>query len=223
MASAATTRPQRRAPGRPAGGCGDPRARLLDAAALLVGRHGVAGTSLSAVARRARVTPAMVNYYFGGKGRLLDALFAERIAPVFERIGARVAAALSGGGAPLPIVVETYVGELAAAPWLPPLMAREVLSEGGALRERFLALARPVVSRVPRAVRGAQAAGRLRADLDPRLLVLSIVSAVVWPMIAAPIWRDLLVAPEPEVDTRALSAHIASVLSRGLEVHHAAP
>lgn len=204
-----------RRPGRPAESRGDQRERLLDATAALIGRNGVSGTTLVAVARRARVTPALVHYYFGSKSRLVDALFSERIAPAMQRIGAAIAA--GDAIARLPQIVEGCIQTLSAAPWLPPILAREVLSEGGALRARFIEHARPVIGRVPPMIAAAQHGGVLRRDLDPRLVLLSVLSAVVYPILAAPIWREVLGVDERAISAAQLARHIATVLARGLE------
>lgn len=207
-----------RRPGRPADSRADLRTRLLDATAVLVGRHGVAGTTLAAVARRARVTPALVHYYFGGKARLIDALFEERIAPVVAQVGSAMAA--QGDALPLEAIVHAYLRAFAAAPWLPPILAREVLCDGGTLRPRFVALVRPVLGHLPQRIAAVQQAGRLRRDVDPRLAVVSLMSAVVYPVVAGPVWRDVLAVAPGEAGTEELARHIAAVLRHGLEARH---
>lgn len=211
--------PSPRRPGRPADSRADQRARLLDATVLLVGRHGIAGTTLAAVARRARVTPALVHYYFGSKAKLVDALFAERIAPVVAEIGA--AMPMADGSLPLESIVAGYLRAMLAAPWLPPILAREVLCEGGSLRGRFVQLAGPVIGRLPMRVAAAQQAGEVNSDFDPRLVVLSLVSAVVYPVIAGPIWREVLQVGADDAGPQVLARHIAAVLRHGLEPRHA--
>src|SRR3954471_19677155 len=84
---------QKRSPGRPAKARGDQRERLLDVALTLFSRNGIAGTPLSAIARRARVTPALMHYYFGNREQLLDALMDERIAPLVLKVGLQLAEA----------------------------------------------------------------------------------------------------------------------------------
>jgi AcrR family transcriptional regulator len=210
----------RRGPGRPSPGQHDQRARLLDASAQLIAQHGVAGTTLSAVARRAKVTPALVHYYFGSKARLVDALFAERIEPLFARISAPLRDP-AHGPLPLDALVRAIIEGVAAQPWLPPIIAREVLSEGGALRARFIEARRGMAAALIAAVEQAQRQGRLRAGLDPRLVVLSVMSAIVYPLIAAPLWRELLPRQPAPITFEQLAPHVADVLRHGLERAHA--
>ena len=205
----------RRSPGRPPKTRGDQRARLLDVAIALYSRNGIAGTPLSAIARRARVTPALMHYYFGNREQLLDALMEERIAPLVMGIGLRLAEA---GGDPRALVhafVRTIVGTLAENPWLPPLWVREVLSEGGALRERLLKRIAPQIAPLM-ATRFAEAKrrGLLNAGLDPRLAVVSLIGLTIFPLAAQSIWRRLFDADD--IDTEALIAHTLALLGSGL-------
>src|SRR5690606_39194362 len=103
---------------------------------------------------------------------------------------------------------------IAASPWLPALWVREVLCDGGALRE---ALFERMVPRLPQMLAGrfaaAQAAGRLNPDLDPRLMVVSLVGLTLFPAAGAPIWRRLFAADD--LDAEALANHTIALLDRG--------
>ena len=206
---------KKRLPGRPAHARGDQRDRLLEAALALFSRHGIAETSLSAIARRARVTPALVHYYFGSREQLLDALMDERIAPLVARIGVRLSESGDDPGTIVRAFVTTMIGVLAENPWLPPLWVREVLSENGALRERLLTRIAPKIA--PQlADRFAQAKrrGLLNPGLDPRLTVVSLIGLTIFPLAAQSIWRTLLDADD--IDTEALIAHTLALLDGGL-------
>ena len=51
----------------------DRQERILDAVVALLGRHGISGVSMRAVAREAGVALGLVNYYFEDKGSLIRA------------------------------------------------------------------------------------------------------------------------------------------------------
>ncbi|MEI7036157.1 TetR/AcrR family transcriptional regulator [Fulvimonas yonginensis] len=206
--------PRRRA-GRPPGDDGDLRAQLLDAATAHYARVGIEATSLRAIAAEAGVTPAMLHYYFGDKPRLTLALVEERLLPALAPLRARLEQA---GGDPAALV-DAFVrgiGELVAQhPWLPPLWVREVLCEGGALREVLFHQALPDLPRLlARRFAAARDAGRLDPDLDPRLLVVSLVGLTMFPAAGAPIWRQVLDADD--IDAGVLLRHTLALLERGL-------
>jgi len=224
MAKPATSK--RRAPGRPAKVRGDQRKRLLDVALTLFAKQGIAGTPLSAIARRARVTPAMLHYYFGSRDQLLDALMDECIAPLIARVGAQLGASESDPRGLARAFAATIIGVLAENPWLPPLWMREVLSEGGVLRERLLQggaarLAPGLASRFA----DAQRRGALNPGLDPRLTVVSLIGLTIFPLAAQPIWRRLLDADDIGIAT--LISHTEALIEAGFGVpaasHRKAP
>jgi AcrR family transcriptional regulator len=211
------TSPRRRV-GRPPVRSPDLRGRILDAAIALLATRGYHATPLRAIATKARVTPALVHYYFGTKATLLDALIGERIVPVFMQATAPLREASEGQPLDVPAQMRAYITTLFANPWLPQILVREVLSEGGALRERFLRqFAVPTASMLPAHFAEGQRQGLVRADLDPRLLALSLMSLLIFPVVGAPVWRRALPFAEGEVTPEVLVAHTLAVFRHGVE------
>ena len=65
------------------------RTRILDAAEELFMQHGFEGTSMRQLTARAGVNLAAVNYHFGSKDALIEAVFRRRLDPMnVERIAA---------------------------------------------------------------------------------------------------------------------------------------
>ena len=207
--------PRSRGAGRPSGDDGDLRERLLDVAAAQFARTGIEATSLRAIATEARVTPAMLHYYFGDKARFTQALIEERLLPAVAPLREH----LEQAGDDPRALVEAFargVGEIVARnSWLPPLWVREVLCEGGSLRELMFSR---VVPNLPQMLAQrfavAQARGLLNAALDPRLLVVSLVGLTLFPAAGAPIWRRAFGAEE--LDTDALLNHTLALLDHGV-------
>lgn len=206
-------RPSSRAAGAPAV---DLRARLLDAAIVRYAIKGIAATSLRDIASEAGVTPALLHYYFGDKTQLVDAVIEERLMTLFadllallQQAGDNVAELVAG----FVIGVDSLV---ARHPWLPSLWVREVLSEGGALRDLLVGRMPEVPLLLARRFAAAQREGRLNPDLDPRLLVMSLVGLTLFPAAGAPIWRRIFDADDLDAD--ALRLHTLALLDRGLEV-----
>lgn len=230
MADSDTSKPRirsraparKRPPGRPAGtrrdaGAAGLRSQLLDAAIACFVRKGIAATSLREIAREAHVTPALLNYYFGDKAQLQAALVEERLMPVLallreplQQAGDDVAATIAG--------FVTGVGRIAIAhPWLPPLWVREVLCEGGALRDVLFERIGPLIPRMMASrFAAAQARGEINEDLDPRLLMVSLVGLTLFPIAGAPIWRRLFEADDLDFET--LRRHTLALLDRGVGI-----
>ena len=155
-------RPRR--PGRPSGQKSvDLRERVLDTAIALFAERGIAATPLRAIAERARVTPALLHYYFRSRDRLVETLLAERVAPFVATSAAPLLEPLSSPRATLRLFLETHMRNLAAHPWMPRLMAREVLSDGGSLREQMQVQFSSALSpKILMLIAAAQRAGEIR-------------------------------------------------------------
>lgn len=208
-------RTAKRRPGRPRSTRRDQRDRLLGSALQVFSSQGIAATSLSAIARHARVTPALVHYYFGDRDALLDAMVEERIRPLIEAAMGTPGLDSSEPRELLRGFVQSVGALLVAHPWLPPLYVREVLSDGGLLRDRVIGgISMPIAQRLSEALRGAQRNGRLAADLDPRLLLVSVIALTLFPFAAMPIWRRIFDAGD--ITPAQMIDHTIALLERGI-------
>jgi len=108
----------------------DTKIRLLDAAEELFAEHGIAETSLRDITAHADANLAAVNYHFGGKDGLLEAVFGRRLTPVnqerMELLGTFERAA---GDHPVPVEQILYAN-------LAPPFRR--LDEWGESAQRFM-------------------------------------------------------------------------------------
>jgi len=245
MPSATHARKPRR-PGRPRADVADLRGRMLDAAIACFAERGIAATTLRAIATAAGVTPALLHYYFQSREKLVEVLLQERIAPFVAVSAAPLLKPLPSPRATLRLFLETHMRNLAANPWMPRLMAREVLSEGGSLREHMQAQFSAVLSpKTFMLIVAAQQRGEIRNDLNPVLIGLSLISLAVFPFAAAPVWREvtksIVRAPDIEahaehrrretmkssasgpMGTEALIAHTLALFDSALEKSHAKP
>jgi len=220
-------RPPRRL-GRPARPQrGDSRDAMLDVATALFASQGVAATTIAHIARRADVTPAMVHYYFKNREQLIDVVVAERLAPVIAFVWAPAALPpADAAGAPPPgphamvaQIVARIVQCAAERPWLAPLWMREVVNEGGQLREKvFRYLPVDHLHAFAAAVAAAQRQGAVNPGIEPRLVFLSILGMTLLPLATAALWQRLW-APQggtAGLDADAIAAHATAMLTGGL-------
>lgn len=184
MATKTPPSTQARRPGRPPAEDGpSTRERLLDRARELFAHYGYAGVTLRKLAEVAGVNPALIHYYFGDKEQLYEHAVGATVEPMLSAVQAELGAPDAASPA-LGRFVRQYLRLLAANPWLPPLILREVLLEDGRLRQRFIKnFAGRGAGLVQRLIEREQAEGRLRTDLDPRLATLSLLSQAVFPFL----------------------------------------
>ncbi len=207
-------RPARpRKPGRPPAENAGHRERLLDAALALFAEAGIATVALRRIADAAGVTPALVTYYFGNKEQLVASVIEERVLPAFvQGLGA---VALSPADALVPNFIAGVSALVARNPWLPGLWVREILTEGGALRELLLERIAPALPRaLAQRFAEQQRLGTLNAELDPRLLVVSMIGLTLFVHAAQPVWSRIFDASD--ITAEQLQRHTLALLARGL-------
>jgi AcrR family transcriptional regulator len=201
-------------PGRPvANPERDTRALLIRAATELFAEQGVAATTLTIIARRAGLTPAMVHYHFKDRDQLIDAVVNERLAPLIAyvwdpiRPGDKPAEMVSG-------IVQRLLEQIEAAPWVPSTWMREVLNEKGLLRTRMLRrLPFEKVRLLGEGIASAQASGNANVALEPFLVAFSALGLVMVHMATRELWT--LVFDRP-LDPKTIERHITAILLHGL-------
>ena len=209
-----------RSPGRPAGDAQAQRERLLDAALDSFAAAGISASSLRSIADQAGVTPALVNYYFGNKQKLVEAVFEERLQPLFSAVAEQLQASAEGPLQLVTILVSNLNQLLVRHPWLPPLWVREILCEGGLLRDLWISRIGPILpARLAEHFVAAQDQQALNPDINPHLLVVSLFGMVMLPHAAASLLKGVF--PDVGMDHTALSKHTLALLERGLEASHA--
>jgi AcrR family transcriptional regulator len=207
-----------RGAGRPAGAEADGvRRGLLEAAERLFAVQGFAGVTVRAIADAAGVNPAMIHYYFGDKQGLHQAVLENALQPLFDRLRSWLESPESERG-DIGVLVSIYVRAVAARPWIPALLVREVLAEEGPFRERFVREIAPRgAGTLVRAIEHEQAAGRLRADLHPKLAALSLVSMSLFPFLALPIATEVFGLQLDGADLERLIEHTEQMFLHGAE------
>lgn len=122
------------------------RERILAAGRAEFARRGLDAASVRVIGAQAGVTPAMINYYFGGKRALYDEVVAEAQAHLSRRL---TAAVLAGGRVGLaPRLAAAYFDYLAEDPQPQRLLLREVLDQGASARtlaERYVHPLRAII------------------------------------------------------------------------------
>ena len=208
----------RRRPGRPRNAAGS-REALLAAGTELFAALGFDGASVSDIARKAGVNPAMISYHFGGKRELYLAI----LAATFEEIVADVER-IAASTAPAPDVLRQVIATIGEAAThrhshFCTMMLREVLTGGPRLETTALAQPVRVLAAVERIVSRGVREGAFR-PVDPLLTHLSLVGSLVFffatMRFRQRILRDGLHRDPPDGDTYV--RHLQDLIIEGLAV-----
>jgi len=166
------------------------------------------------IAKHAGLTPAMLHYYFKDRDELLDVVVEERLLRILARVWdpvqprATVPDTIRG-------IVERLLDAIEEMPWIPSAWMREILNEGGLLRERMLRrLPYEKVGLLGTAMARGQAEGALNPDLDPLLTVFSTLGLVMLHMATIKFWAETFHREPP--NRRAVQRHITGLLLDGL-------
>ena len=202
------------------GGAADPestRAALLEAGTHVFAERGFKGATADLIARRARANKAMINYHFGSKKGLYQAI----LTAIFTEMATRFRGIRSADrSAPeqLRQFVAIFADLARAHPAFPVMFMREVLSGGEHMRREEFVCLLGAFAQVREAVEQGKADGTLR-DLDPLITHFSLMGSLCFFFIVEPFRRRAfreaglsLPAPEPA----AFVAHMQELVSRGL-------
>ncbi|WP_296659287.1 TetR/AcrR family transcriptional regulator [Paraburkholderia sp.] len=210
-----------RRPGRPSGGAGgaQQRARLIEVALALFAREGIQDTSLAAIAHEAGVTPAMVHYYFKTRDQLIDVLIEECFLPLRAGMGGIFEAHPDDPVAALTLLTERFAEIGERYPWFAPLWVREVISEGGLLRQRMHArFGQSHQLAAQAAIARWQRAGRLNAALEPSLLFQSLLGLTLLPLATSRVWCNDPV--RRDLSARDIARHAVALITQGVGPAH---
>jgi AcrR family transcriptional regulator len=207
--------------GRPVRGesAEDVRRRLVAVARELFAKRGFGAVGIREIASVAGVTPGMISYYFGDKLGLYEAMLGS----VFEEMLGRVrelAARPADGTGPLAALIRMYIATIAGQPWVPALLLREIVTGDSAARARFIErFATRAAALIPGLVAAEVASGELRADLDPKLAVLSLFGMCIFPFLAAPLAGKVLGYELDAAFSERLTEHTTRLFFDGARAH----
>ena len=202
------------APGRPKGGS-DARARLIEAALSLFGNRAFQTISTREIAREAGVDASLIRYYFGSKSGLFEQMVRETIEPVLTRFRA-----LSDIHSPDDIgdFMQIYYRAMAPNPGLPRLVLRVLQEDEGSEPYRIVLSVFSEVMQLSRRWFDEvfTRPGYLRQNVDSDFARLSLISLLVFPLIAPPVlMRQFGLTPDLE-SLLQLAKHNVEVIKQGL-------
>ena len=194
------------------------RRALLSAGTQLFAERGYDGVPVAAIAGKAGVTKAMINYHFGGKRKLYVAI----VAATFAEIVARVEG-LADSDRPAPEVLReliAVVGDVATRrhPHFCTMMLREVVAGGKHLESELMDNPVRVLEAVQRIVARGVREGAFR-PVNPLLTHLSLVGSLVFFFATRRFRERILAKRRPALqppDPDAYVKHVQDLLTHGL-------
>jgi TetR/AcrR family transcriptional regulator len=193
------------------------REALLASATGLFADRGFAGATVDAIAVRAGVNKAMINYHFQGKQGLYTAILRRDFGWALTRL-AELNNQPARADAKLARFVSIF-GELhQRRPGLSAMMLREAMSGGRGLDPTLLPAMRRIFEAVQSIVAQGVNEGTFR-EVDPLFMHQTVIGCLAFFFAAKPL-RDRMIAegvvPVAPPDPQKFVAHVQELLARGL-------
>jgi TetR/AcrR family transcriptional regulator len=197
---------------------GATREALRAAGTKLFAERGYDGVPVAAIAEKAGVNKAMINYHFGGKRKLYLAIVNATFAEMVERVER-----LAESPRPAPEVLRELVagvGDMARRrhPHFFTMFLREVLTGAKHFDRGVIDQPARIFGAVQRIVARGVREGDFR-PVDPLLTHLSLVGSLVFFFATAPFRERVLAKRQPAIkppDAAAYVKHIQDLLTHGL-------
>lgn len=216
------------ATGRPRGES-NARQQLIDAARQRFTAQTFESVSTRMIAADAGVDAALIRYYFGSKGGLFEQMLRETLQPVLSRLKENHHAR-SADKQPdhsdcriperLETLMRTYYQIMAPNPGLARLVQRVLHTERDTEPYQIVQRVFDDIHNLSRLwiQRMLVDAGHIRPDVDPMLARLSLVSLMVFPLLAPPVFMENSSISLKPTDIERLVKHNVSLLQRALFV-----
>jgi TetR/AcrR family transcriptional regulator, cholesterol catabolism regulator len=141
--------------------------KLFDSAMELIGERGFTDASVDEIVARAGVAKGTVYYHFSGKAELVEALIADRFAPLAAAFRAAAAAHPDDPRAAIEAIVRAELEFLAEHSSFSKLLLTEMWREDRVWRETLVLARRELFTVISDVIRQGVATGEFRADVDP--------------------------------------------------------
>lgn len=159
--------------------------RILEAARKVFHIKGFSGARMQEIADEAKINKAMLNYYYRSKDKLFEAVFKEAAQNFFPKVFQLV-------NSDLPLFekieffVENYLTFLQSNMYIPGFMLNELSQNPQRLKDFFADNKIKPPEKFLQEINDAVNSG-LIIPIEPRTLVLNILSLCIFPIVAKPI------------------------------------
>jgi AcrR family transcriptional regulator len=162
--------------------------RIIGAAEKLFHQKGKAGTSMQEIADEAGINRTLLNYYFRSKDLLFEAVFRRALGLIIPRLASRLNTEISFSEY-VPVMVGLIVDIMIENPQIPIFVLQELSSNPERMPRIIQELGIDQELAVKK-IREEKAFNRF-PDLDPRQIIMNILSMCIFPFAAKPVITEL--------------------------------
>jgi len=171
--------------------------KILEAAELVFQEKGYSGARMREIAERAGTNKGLLHYYFKTKDKLFEAIFSV----AFNRLLSKIRAVLELDmplDEKIDLVVDQYMGLLLKNPGLPRFVLHELHKNPDQFVARHLnENVKRVFSDFKKSIGKEAETGKI-IPIDPRQLLMNLISMVIFPFVGRPMLQVVFGADNNE-------------------------
>jgi AcrR family transcriptional regulator len=149
--------------------------QILETAERLFAMHGFHGASVRDIAQGADVNIAMISYYFGSKERLIESIFLKRVLDVKTGLDELLKNKDLAPLEKMNRLIDLFVARITDRPYFCRMMVRAQATEDGIPTDLITEVKKQMHDMVKKLITEGQKKGAFVADLDPLMIVSTIV------------------------------------------------
>ena len=175
--------------------------RIIASAERLFYQKGKAGTSMQDIADDAGINRTLLNYYYRSKDQLFEAVFRKALESFVPNLAALMRTDLPFHEY-VPAMVEKIIDTMLDNPRIPIFVLQELSSNPERMPQMIKEMG----------IDPAQAVAKMEADgtvppiggMDPRQIILNLISLCIFPFAAKPVVLDILYQGDNEAYVKAM-------------------
>lgn len=175
--------------------------RIISSAEKLFHQKGKAGSSMQDIADDAGINRTLLNYYFRSKDQLFEAVFKNAMSRFVPNMAAALNSDMSFKSY-VPYLIETVIDTMLENPQIPIFVLQELSSNPERMPQMIkeMGIDPSIAIKKMEEERGGEIAG----GMDPRQLILNLLSLCIFPFAARPVVTELLFKGDNELYIEAM-------------------
>lgn len=175
--------------------------RIISSAEKLFHQKGKAGSSMQDIADDAGINRTLLNYYFRSKDQLFEAVFKNAMSRFVPNMAAALNSDMSFKSY-VPYLIETVIDTMLENPQIPIFVLQELSSNPERMPQMIkeMGIDPSIAIKKMEEERGGEIAG----GMDPRQLILNLLSLCIFPFAARPVITELLFKGDNELYIEAM-------------------
>lgn len=163
--------------------------KIVASAEKLFFQKGKAGTSMQDIANDAGINRTLLNYYFRSKDQLFEAVFKSAMSIFVPNLAAMLSSDMSFESY-VPAMIETVIDAMLENPQIPIFVLQELSSNPERMPQIIKEMGIDPAIAVQK-MEGEKGKGP-GAGMDPRQLILNVLSLCIFPFAARPVVTEIL-------------------------------